>query len=645
MRRASWRMVLAPLASLGRAIRPLVLPVIAVLVVGTFKLSWPVRVLGLAAGGFVGLGLILRPELRWLGIVLEWAEVRARRSHVVVIVGLGALAVPVALAARDTVAYFATIGGFASFLLVFALALWVGALGLRLAGNATSWVRVGLGVVLGGALVRLAMVVGFLPGDAWLGTHAPWVEPGLLGGAGVLIVLESVLRGAAALVGDRKGAGARLVRRVAEALTRDRWGDRRVRAMRLRRAGGRLGVERPLVRPVRVLRELGLTMALAAAAVLGGSGVYALVALANLGARLPRPGVPADGRPIPAPGGMSDTRLADLYSPVLAFTRDERWSPVRVDGYLREATVEETGRRPGSLAGLPRACPTGRGSPCYHLALDCPAGNRPCAHPRTGQPAGPPVVNEPAGGAAYVRVVHMHPSGPERSVNRFGDLSILIEYWLFYYYDEWESPVFAGLLTQRHEGDWEVVTVGLSNRRPLFVGYSEHCGGTWEGWPAVAVSDNPGFTTPTHPLVAVARGSHANYPSAGEERSPDWARCAGAPANVATLISYSSNIRDKTEYGWLWHPPPGGLILVGTDTPPMSFPGWWGRHDETVLANFRDNRIVSGGPGPLTPSLQGPWQDPVRSIFCGYDRPAGERVPAGCDAPGAAPTPPQGGPG
>ncbi|MEA2265853.1 MAG: hypothetical protein QOE27_1436, partial [Solirubrobacteraceae bacterium] len=137
MRRASWRVVLAPLASLGRAIRPLVLPVIAVLVVGTFKLSWPVRVLGLAAGGFVGLGLILRPELRWLGIVLEWAEVRARRSHVVVIVGLGALAVPVALGARETVAYFATIGGFASFLLVFALALWVGALGLRLAGNAT----------------------------------------------------------------------------------------------------------------------------------------------------------------------------------------------------------------------------------------------------------------------------------------------------------------------------------------------------------------------------------------------------------------------------------------------------------------------------------------------------------------------------
>ncbi|MCA1689439.1 MAG: hypothetical protein LC720_03060, partial [Actinobacteria bacterium] len=335
MRRASWRVLLAPLASLGRAIRPLVLPVIAVLVVGTFKLSWPVRALGVAAGGFVGFGLILRPELRWLGIVLEWAEARAHRSHAVIIVGLGAAAVPVAFTARDTVAYFASIGGFASFLVVFALGLWVGALGLRLAGNATSWVRAGLGMVLAGTLVRLGMVVGFLPGDAWLATHAPWVEPGLIGAAGFLVVLESLLRGAAELAGDGKAAGAHLVRRVAEELTRDRWGERRVRAVRLRRSGRRLGIERPVVRPVRVLRELGLTMALSAAAVLGGSGVYALVALANLGARLPRPGVAADGRPIPAPGGMSDGRLADLYSPVLAFSRDERWSPVRVDGYLR----------------------------------------------------------------------------------------------------------------------------------------------------------------------------------------------------------------------------------------------------------------------------------------------------------------------
>jgi hypothetical protein len=33
------------------------------------------------------------------------------------------------------------------------------------------------------------------------------------------------------------------------------------------------------------------------------------------------------------------------------------------------------------------------------------------------------------------------------------------------------APVLGGRIVQRHEGDWEAVTVGLSDAKPLFVAF------------------------------------------------------------------------------------------------------------------------------------------------------------------------------
>jgi hypothetical protein len=131
----------------------------------------------------------------------------------------------------------------------------------------------------------------------------------------------------------------------------------------------------------------------------------------------------------------------------------------------------------------------------------------------------------------------------------------------------------------------------------------------------------------THPLVAVARGSHANYPEADQQRSPDWTHCQGLPAGLTTLVSYASNIRDKTEYTWLWHEPARGLILLDSKTQPMLYPGSWGAHDETYLYNFNANQIVANGAGPLSPPLQALWQDPLKKIYCNYAHPADFVVP------------------
>jgi hypothetical protein len=190
-------------------------------------------------------------------------------------------------------------------------------------------------------------------------------------------------------------------------------------------------------------------------------------------------------------------------------------------------------------------------------------------------------------------------------------LSALIQYWFFYRYDEWATHVLAGRLAQRHEGDWEAVIVGLAPDRPLFVAYSAHCGGTWRWWKDIRVS---AVSSPwSHPLVASAEGSHANYPTAGP-RSPNWTSCAGMPDGTAEALSFASNIRERTDYAWLWYPK--HLIPVNASELPMSFPGTWGLNDRSVLENFSHHPASPSGGGPKTPTLQPLWRNPVPTVFC-----------------------------
>jgi len=74
---------------------------------------------------------------------------------------------------------------------------------------------------------------------------------------------------------------------------------------------------------------------------------------------------------------------------------------------------------------------------------------------------------------------------------------IALQYWLFYYYNDSYN---------KHEGDWEMVTVVLdAEQQPEFVTVTAHHGGTRRLW------ENVHLVQGTHPAVYVARGSHANY--------------------------------------------------------------------------------------------------------------------------------------
>lgn len=71
-----------------------------------------------------------------------------------------------------------------------------------------------------------------------------------------------------------------------------------------------------------------------------------------------------------------------------------------------------------------------------------------------------------------------------------------LQYWYLYLYNDF---------TNKHEGDWEQVTITLDHDQlPVTVGYSSHLSGNSRCWEHTEKSDG-------HPVLYVARGSHAGY--------------------------------------------------------------------------------------------------------------------------------------
>jgi hypothetical protein len=77
------------------------------------------------------------------------------------------------------------------------------------------------------------------------------------------------------------------------------------------------------------------------------------------------------------------------------------------------------------------------------------------------------------------------------------DGRLWLQYWLFYYFNS---------LPPVHEGDWEMVQLGLNNAilAPELAAYSQHTAGQQCNWASVE-------KTGLQPNVYVGRDSHASY--------------------------------------------------------------------------------------------------------------------------------------
>ncbi|HJW84672.1 MAG TPA: PrsW family intramembrane metalloprotease, partial [Anaerolineae bacterium] len=165
-----------------------------------------------------------------------------------------------------------------------------------------------------------------------------------------------------------------------------------------------------------------------------------------------------------------------------------------------------------------------------------------------------------------------HPVTAYARVFRAGDGRVAIQYWLFYYFNDWYN---------KHEGDWEMIQVELDQTgQPARAVYAQHHQGTRRPWNAVGKIDG------SHPRVYVALGSHASY-FAGDTLYPQ-----GVDVGAQRIEVY-----DRTGSA---DPITPAIQLISDGDPAwLVFAGRWG---ERAAGDF------SGPTGPARKQAQ--WSDP-----------------------------------
>lgn len=317
------------------------------------------------------------------------------------------------------------------------------------------------------------------------------------------------------------------------------------------------------------------------------------------------------------PPGIAASVLAYRFAPVLIFDKDERWLPIPITSLetlkpgIRVRDTDASAPRLVAASLLAHIGDQKLGCrsavPCYQVDLRRFAGQD--CRPNHEEPVDlPPCAAIPT---VYARVLRRggDPARFPTDGRRSKRISTVIEYWLFYAYDKWERRTPLGLLTQRHDGDWEVLIVALRGPAPAWVAYSSHCGGVVESWSRVHVAGE------THPYDWVAEGSHANYPTSGPQ-TPDWLGCSRTKHSGASvrLINALSNIRDRVDARGRGKIP---IVLPVETEPRLDQPFWWGTVDKTSI----DSPIpglgdLATGTGPESPRCKPLWREPLGTIYC-----------------------------
>lgn len=346
------------------------------------------------------------------------------------------------------------------------------------------------------------------------------------------------------------------------------------------------------------------------------------------------------GRPAVELASATDEQLLSGLAPYLQMSVEDLRPPQRVDAYLAESIVKDlsgtTLRTSPTPAQLNLSC-DGKPDPCMVVVNDqCP--DSPACQPFQLDENGPSVGADDRV-VGYGRVLRRE-AGNERDweSSPFGaQLQILVQYWLFVPYDDYQPPLALGMsrLVKRHAADWESVIIGLSKDEPVFVAATGHCGGSWRTWPQTVV-ENSAFQgrDPLGPRMHVAlgytEGSHAMYFDALKGRGPDAIGCEFKNASgLLRLAHYAANVRDVTrnDFRVLLEPVTGAEADAV-----LRLPAYWGVYNElSVHTPLGDIGGVDGSlsspAGPSTPSSKPLYQQPITTVFCSatwhYDGPGG----------------------
>ena len=187
---------------------------------------------------------------------------------------------------------------------------------------------------------------------------------------------------------------------------------------------------------------------------------------------------------LPTPATLA---LARTYAPVLRLSAGEPYHPLRLEDYLSVSTLHSGPSPHGPLLqSRPTLFSLFVGTRSSYLDVK---GAQPNSHAsryrRTEQ---------------QLRAARPRPTVYFHRARQLSTGRVALEYWFLYLYNDFYD---------KHEADWEGVTVFLQGTTPLGVSFSAHQGRRWSSWGSQSTQNG------THPIVYVAYGSHANYSARG----------------------------------------------------------------------------------------------------------------------------------
>jgi hypothetical protein len=187
--------------------------------------------------------------------------------------------------------------------------------------------------------------------------------------------------------------------------------------------------------------------------------------------------------------GLETLQLAEMYNPYVYFYKglfgEEEYFPTGINSMLEKAELWQYSLDEKIGEGSDIEDSTASYDSDYYLDLLPHDSPRSAPHPQV----------EPSTVAAHVndRDLYCRVSCFQHEGMKY----VVIQYWFFYLYNDGNN---------NHEGEWEMIEVLLDyDLTPIGAGYSHHYGGAYRQWNSVPKMDG------THPVVYVAKGSHAAY--------------------------------------------------------------------------------------------------------------------------------------
>lgn len=277
---------------------------------------------------------------------------------------------------------------------------------------------------------------------------------------------------------------------------------------------------------------------------------------------------------------LDDQELVEMYAPVLYFHPSELFRPQSVDVMVSTSRLREQRRFWFDINLLKKVSISDLFS--YH-------DNRYFLDVWYGSNGASDYKNYTAHRNYYERALRPEIGGPPvvtyaHVVREQKKQAITIQYWLFYYYNDWFN---------KHEGDWEMIQVMIAEYGdPLWVVLSQHHGGTRRAWKYTKTEGG------THPVVFVALGSHANY-FYGNEIYPNGQDIGNARVEIMDRTGSHGRIMPS-------------VILIPDREDVAGSTGLWSNLEWLNFGGYWGERAIQGdlgGPfGPADKDKQ--WEEP-----------------------------------